>query len=342
MDDDRLITPGQMEDEELFEANIRPRNLNEYIGQAQVKENLQVFIRAARERGEALDHVLLFGPPGLGKTTLANILAWELGVGIRSTSGPALERSGDLAAILTNLDDKGVLFIDEIHRMNRTVEEVLYPAMEDFSLDLIIGKGPGARTVKLELPRFTLVGATTRMGLLSSPFRDRFGVVARLDFYSVGELTSIVMRAASILGVKVNQDAAGEIARRSRGTPRVANRLLRRARDFGQIGGDEGVTLETARYTLERLQVDEGGLDALDRAVLESIIDKFGGGPVGIDTIAAAVGEERDTIEDICEPFLLQEGYIQRTPRGRTATGAAYSHLGRVKGPDGPQKGLFD
>lgn len=342
MTEDRVITPEQIEDEDAFEANIRPRRLDEYIGQAQVKENMKVFIRAARERGEALDHVLLFGPPGLGKTTLANILAEELGVTIRATSGPALERSGDLAAILTNLDERGVLFVDEIHRMNRTVEEVLYPAMEDFSLDLIIGKGPGARTVKLDLPRFTLVGATTRMGLLSSPFRDRFGVVSRLNFYSVDELTAIVKRAASILGVILDGAAADEIARRSRGTPRVANRLLRRARDFGQVQGDGNVTVDVARHALERLQVDEAGLDALDRAVLSSIIQKFGGGPVGIETIAAAVGEERDTIEDICEPYLLQEGYIQRTPRGRTATEAAYRHLGKNSGKKDGQKTLFD
>jgi Holliday junction DNA helicase RuvB len=344
MDGERVITPEQIEDEAAFEANIRPRRLDEFIGQTQIKENMRVFIKAARERGEALDHVLLYGPPGLGKTTLANILANELDVGIRSTSGPAMERSGDLAAILTNLDEQGVLFIDEIHRMNRTVEEILYPAMEDFSLDLIIGKGPGARTVKLDIPKFTLVGATTRMGLLSSPFRDRFGVVARLDFYSVGELKTIVTRSASILNVNLESAAADEIARRSRGTPRIANRLLRRARDFAQVKGDGAITVELARYTLEQLQVDEAGLDGLDHAVLLSIIEKFGGGPVGIETIAAAVGEERDTIEDICEPYLLQEGYIQRTPRGRTATETAYRHLGRElgkKGEDGPQEELF-
>jgi Holliday junction DNA helicase RuvB len=342
MDDVRVITPEQIEDETAFEANIRPRSLHEYIGQTQVKENMRVFIRAARERGEPLDHVLLFGPPGLGKTTLANILAVELDVPIRSTSGPALERSGDLAAILTNLEERGVLFIDEIHRMNRTVEEVLYPAMEDFSLDLIIGKGPGARTVKLDLPRFTLVGATTRMGLLSSPFRDRFGVVARLNFYSVDELTAILSRAAAILGVRLDPGAADEIARRSRGTPRVANRLLRRARDFGQVHGDGSISIEMAQHTLDRLQVDKAGLDGLDRAVLTSIIEKFGGGPVGIETIAAAVGEERDTIEDICEPYLLQEGYIQRTPRGRTATETAYRHLGKDVEKRGGQGEMFE
>lgn len=342
MTDDRIVNPELAADEAAFEANIRPRRLTDYVGQALVKENLSVFIKAAQERGEALDHVLLFGPPGLGKTTLANILANELGVDIRSTSGPAMERSGDLAAILTNLDDRGVLFIDEIHRMNRVVEEVLYPAMEDFSLDLVIGKGPGARTVKLDLPKFTLVGATTRMGLLSSPFRDRFGVVCRLEFYNTDELKQIITRAARILDVKLASDAADEIADRSRGTPRVANRLLRRARDFAQVEGDGIINLEVARHTLQRLQIDEVGLDSLDRSVLLTIIDKFSGGPVGIETIAASVGEERDTIEDICEPYLLQEGYIQRTPRGRTATESAYRHLGRTPGKKDGQETLFD
>jgi len=342
MSDDRVVTPQQINDEAAFEANIRPRRFADYVGQSQTKDNLKVFIQAAMDRKEALDHVLLYGPPGLGKTTLAHILANELGVNIRSTSGPALERSGDLAAILTNLEENGVLFIDEIHRMNRTVEEVLYPAMEDFSLDLIIGKGPGARTVKLDLPKFTLIGATTRMGLLSSPFRDRFGVVCRLEFYTVQELNQIVTRAATILKVELADKAADEISRRSRGTPRVANRLLRRARDFAQVEGDGVVTLEVARHTLQRLAIDEVGLDSLDRSVLLTIIDKFGGGPVGIDTISAAIGEERDTIEDICEPYLLQEGYIQRTPRGRTATEAAYTHLGRIPAAGGPQKELFE
>lgn len=342
MADERIVNPEQTNDEAAFEVNIRPRKLAEFVGQSRVKENISVFIKAAQDRGEALDHVLLFGPPGLGKTTLANILANELGVDIRSTSGPAMERSGDLAAILTNLDDRGVFFIDEIHRMNRIVEEVLYPAMEDFALDLIIGKGPGARTVKLDLPRFTLIGATTRMGLLSSPFRDRFGVVCRLEFYSVQELKQIITRAARILEVELAGGAADEVARRSRGTPRVANRLLRRARDFAQVEAEGIITLEMARHTLERLQIDEVGLDGLDRAVLLTIIDKFAGGPVGIETIAASIGEERDTIEDICEPYLLQEGYIQRTPRGRTATAAAYQHLGREPGKSGPQKEMFE
>lgn len=343
MDDERTVNPQQSIDEAAFEATIRPRRLDEYVGQSNVKENLKVFIEAAKERREPLDHVLLYGPPGLGKTTLAHILANELDVDIRATSGPALERSGDLAAILTNLEVRGVLFVDEIHRMNRIVEEVLYPAMEDYSIDLIIGKGPGARTVKLDLPHFTLIGATTRMGLLSSPFRDRFGVVCRLEFYTEEELTRIVRRSANILGVDLEPKAAGEIARRSRGTPRIANRLLRRARDFAQVEGDGIISLEVSRHTLERLEIDDRGFDNLDRLVLLAVIDKFGGGPVGIDTIAAAVGEERDTIEDICEPYLLQEGFLQRTPRGRLATEAAFRHLGRKPtGKGGSQKGLFE
>lgn len=344
MGDDRVVTPARVPEDAAFETDIRPRTLDEYIGQNKVKENLGVFIEAARERKEPLDHVLLYGPPGLGKTTLAHILANELGVDVKATSGPAMERSGDLAAILTDLEERGVLFVDEIHRMNRTVEEVLYPAMEDFALDLIIGKGPGARTVKLDLPGFTLVGATTRMGMLSSPFRDRFGVVARLDFYSDEDLTIIVNRAAGILGIRVMPEAAVEIARRSRGTPRIANRLLRRARDFAQIEGEGTVTEDVSRLTLDRLGIDDMGFDEMDRKVLITVIEKFAGGPVGIGTIAAAVGEERETIEDIYEPFLLQEGFLKRTPRGRVATQAAYDHLGLDPGGEkrSGQKSLFE
>ncbi|MFV1957463.1 MAG: Holliday junction branch migration DNA helicase RuvB [bacterium] len=344
MDEERFITPVRVPEEADYEADIRPRMLDEYIGQTKVKENLRVFIEAAKERREPLDHVLLYGPPGLGKTTLAHILGNELGVEVMGTSGPAMERSGDLAAILTNLEERGVLFVDEIHRMNRTVEEVLYPAMEDFTLDLIIGKGPGARTVKLDLPGFTLVGATTRMGMLSSPFRDRFGVVVRLDFYTDEELTRIVERAASILKITIEPEAAKEIAGRSRGTPRVANRLLRRTRDFAQVKGEETLTMDISRYTLDRLEIDDRGFDQMDRKVLLTVIDKFAGGPVGIGTIAAAIGEERETIEDIYEPYLLQEGFMKRTPRGRMATEAAYKHLGREWEDKDPsaQKTLFE
>jgi holliday junction DNA helicase RuvB len=341
MADDRLVTPAAAPDDSFFEASVRPRRLADYIGQSRVKDNLKVFIGAARERGEALDHVLLYGPPGLGKTTLAHILANEMGVGVLATSGPALEKQGDLAAILTNVEEKGVLFVDEVHRMNRTVEEVLYPAMEDFFIDIIIGKGPGARSVKLGLPHFTLVGATTRMGLLSSPFRDRFGVVIRLDFYTHEELTTIVGRTAGILGATIDGAAAGEIARRSRGTPRIANRLLRRARDFSQVMGKGAIDLAVARHTLERLEIDERGLDEMDRKVLLTLMDRFGGGPAGIETLAASIGEERDTIEDAYEPFLLQEGFLQRTPRGRVATEMAYRHLGRTPPADRAQPELF-
>jgi len=301
--------------------------LSEYIGQEQVKKNMSVFIKAATERKEALDHVLLFGPPGLGKTTLANIIANELNVNIRITSGPAIERQGDLAAILTNLGDNDVLFIDEIHRLSKTVEEVLYSAMEDFALDIIIGKGPSARSVRLDLPRFTLIGATTRAGAIAAPLRDRFGVLCRLEFYQSHELKLIITRAAEILGVNIDQEGANEIARRSRGTPRVANRLLKRVRDFAQVFGSTEITREIAEEALGRLEVDSLGLDRSDRRILETIVKTFGGGPVGIETIAAAISEETDTLEDVYEPYLMQLGLLQRTPRGRMATSETYRYL---------------
>jgi Holliday junction DNA helicase RuvB len=328
---ERLIDPDHSGDDEHFENPLRPRTLAEYIGQEQIKRNLEVFIRAARKRGEALDHVLFYGPPGLGKTTLANIIASEMGVNIKSTSGPVIEKAGDLAAILTNLEEGDILFIDEIHRMSPVVEEILYPAMEDYQIDILIGQGPSARTIKLDLPRFTLVGATTRAGLLSSPLRDRFGVISRLQFYTDSELGVIVRRSAGILQIPISGDGEMEIARRSRGTPRIANRLLRRVRDFAQIEGDGTISRNAADEALIRLEVDKLGFDHMDTTFLKAIMDKFGGGPVGLDTLAAAIGEEKDTIEEVIEPYLLQQGYLSRTPRGRIATELAYKHFRRHK-----------
>jgi len=334
--EDRIITADEQPGENNFDTGLRPKTLREYIGQSKAKKNLQVFIDAARNRQEALDHVLFFGPPGLGKTTLANIVAQEMGVSIKSTSGPVIEKTGDLAAILTNLEEGDVLFIDEIHRLSPVVEEILYPAMEDYQLDIMIGQGPSARTIKLDIPRFTLVGATTRAGLLSSPLRDRFGVISRLEFYSHDELTTIVKRSADILRIEISAEGAKEIARRSRGTPRIVNRLLRRVRDFAEIEGDGRITQDLADHSLQRLEVDNHGLDFMDRLLLLSIIDKFSGGPVGLDTLAAAIGEERDTIEDVIEPYLIQQGFLNRTPRGRVVTDSCFKHFHRT--PDNTSK----
>lgn len=326
--EERVVNQEADANELSFEQSLRPQNLKQYIGQDKVKENLSVFIEAARMREETLDHVLLYGPPGLGKTTLAVIIANEMGVNIRTTSGPAIERPGDLAAILSALEPGDVLFIDEIHRLPRTVEEVLYPAMEDFCLDIVIGKGPSARSVRIDLPPFTLVGATTRAGSLSAPLRDRFGVLSRLEYYTEAQLTDIVVRTAEIMETTMDPQAANEVARRSRGTPRIANRLLRRVRDFAQVRGDGTITLKLADYALELMQVDRLGLDHIDHKLLKNIIEKFRGGPVGLETIAATIGEEAHTIEDVYEPYLLQIGFLQRTPRGRMATALVYSHFG--------------
>lgn len=328
---DRIISGQAKIDEDVIDRAIRPKLLADYVGQPQVREQMDIFIKAAKLRQDALDHLLIFGPPGLGKTTLANIVANEMGVNIRTTSGPVLEKAGDLAAMLTNLEPHDVLFIDEIHRLSPAIEEVLYPAMEDYQLDIMIGEGPAARSIKLDLPPFTLVGATTRAGSLTSPLRDRFGIVQRLDFYSVEDLTSIVARSAGCLNLDLEQQAAFEVARRSRGTPRIANRLLRRVRDYADVRNGGIISVDVAKQALSMLDVDDAGFDYLDRKLLSAVIERFDGGPVGLDNLAAAIGEERDTIEDVLEPYLIQQGFLQRTPRGRIATSQTYRHFGLQK-----------
>ena len=341
---ERIITPAELSEDSIGELNLRPQRISEYIGQDKVKERLDVFIKAAQKRGEALDHVILYGPPGLGKTTLANIIAQEMGGDLKITSGPAIERAGDLAAILTSLKDNDVLFIDEIHRLNRSVEEILYPAMEDYALDIVIGKGAAAKSIRLDLPQFTLIGATTRIGMLTSPLRDRFGVLCSMEYYTVEQLKEIVIRSALVFGCNITEEGAIEIARRSRGTPRIANRLLKRVRDYSEVYSDNLISLKESREALSLLEVDNEGFDRVDNKILEAIIDNFGGGPVGIETLSYFIGEELGTLEDVYEPYLLQRGFIVRTPRGRVATEKAYKHLGKPmnkKNTQEEQKSFF-
>lgn len=326
--ENRIITTDIIDEDFEIETNLRPQSLQTYIGQENIKKNLSVFIKAAQNRNEPLDHVLLYGPPGLGKTTLSNIIANEMGVNIKITSGPAIEKSGDMAAILNNLNKGDILFVDEIHRLNRVVEEILYPAMEDYAIDVVIGKGPGSKSIRIDLPPFTLIGATTRIGLLTAPLRDRFGVIHRLELYDHEQLCQIIKRSADVLDISIEDSGAEEISRRSRGTPRIANRLLKRVRDFAQVKYDGAITIEAAKFALDALEVDKMGLDLMDRKVLLAMIEKFGGGPVGVDTIAVSIGEEAETIEDVYEPYLIQLGYIQRTPRGRIVTQLGYNHFG--------------